>query len=128
MAKMWRGHNEVKSIVDPAMNPLNFINDWRSNYFVDIYCDFLSNNLLNVKTSLQSCSVRKSVLKDLANFTRKHLTLVMDSLFNKKRKRLQLIKKRLQHRCFPVKFVNFLRTPILKNICERLLLKRCWNP
>ena len=27
--------------------------------------------------------------------------------------------KRLQHKCFPVKF---LRTPILKNICERLLL------
>ena len=31
------------------------------------------------------------------------------------------IKKRLQHRCFPVKFVKFLRTPTLKNICERLL-------
>ena len=32
------------------------------------------------------------------------------------------IKKRLQHRCFPVKFAKFLRTPILKIICERLLL------
>ena len=32
------------------------------------------------------------------------------------------IKKRLQHRCFPVKFAKFLRTPILKRICERLLL------
>ena len=32
------------------------------------------------------------------------------------------IKKRLQHFCFPVKFPNFLRTSILKNICERLLL------
>ena len=31
------------------------------------------------------------------------------------------IKLRLQHRCcFPVKFVKFLKTPILKNICERL--------
>ena len=29
---------------------------------------------------------------------------------------------RLQHRCFTVKFVKFLRTPILKNIYERLLL------
>ena len=28
-----------------------------------------------------------------------------------------------QHRCFPVNLAKFLRTPILKNICERLLLK-----
>ena len=28
-----------------------------------------------------------------------------------------------QHRCFPVNIANFLRTPILKNICEQLLLK-----
>ena len=33
------------------------------------------------------------------------------------------IKKRLQHRCFPVKIAKFLRTSILKNICDRLLLK-----
>ena len=28
---------------------------------------------------------------------------------------------RLQHRCFPVNIAKFLRTAILKNICERLL-------
>ena len=33
------------------------------------------------------------------------------------------IKNRLHHRCIPVKFAKFLRTPILKNICERLLLQ-----
>ena len=32
------------------------------------------------------------------------------------------IKKRLQHRCFPVKFCKFLKAPILKNTFERLLL------
>ena len=32
------------------------------------------------------------------------------------------LKKRLQHWCFPVKFAKILATPILKNICERLLL------
>ena len=32
------------------------------------------------------------------------------------------IKKKLQHRCFPVSVAKILRTPILKNICERLLL------
>ena len=35
---------------------------------------------------------------------------------------LNFTKKRLQHRCFPVNIVIFLRTPILKNICKRLLL------
>ena len=31
-------------------------------------------------------------------------------------------KEILQHRCFPVNIANFLKTPILKNICEWLLL------
>ena len=51
---------------------------------------------------------------------------MVESLFNKVAGlsiSLQLYqKKRLQHRGFPVKFTNFLRTSILKNICERLLL------
>ena len=33
------------------------------------------------------------------------------------------IKKYLQHRCFPVNIVKFLRTSILRNICEQMLLK-----
>ena len=63
---------------------------------------------------------KKHVLKD---FYRK--TPVLESLFNKlaELKACNFIKKRLQHRCFPVKFAKFLRTPILKNICGRLLLK-----
>ena len=32
------------------------------------------------------------------------------------------IKKTLQHKCFPVNIAKFLKAPILKNICERLLL------
>ena len=32
------------------------------------------------------------------------------------------IKKKPQHKCFPVKFAKFLRIIILKNICEWLLL------
>ena len=34
------------------------------------------------------------------------------------------IKKRLQHRFFPVNNAKVLRTPILKNICERLFLEQ----
>ena len=53
-------------------------------------------------------------------------TLAVKSLFNNKVTGIQasnFIKKRLHRKCFPVKFVKFLRTPILKNIYERLLLK-----
>ena len=38
-------------------------------------------------------------------------------------KACRFIKKRLQHICLPIKYVKLLRTPILKNICDRLLLK-----
>ena len=35
-----------------------------------------------------------------------------------------LLKKRLWHRCFPVNFAKFLRTPFLQNNFGRLLLKQ----
>ena len=35
------------------------------------------------------------------------------------------IKNRLQLRSFPVNNAKFLKTPILMNICERLLLTKC---
>ena len=57
------------------------------------------------------CSVKKRVLIKFRKFHRK--TLVLESV----------LKKRLQHRCFPVKHAKFLITAILKNICEQLLLK-----
>ena len=62
------------------------------------------------------------VFENFANFTGKHLCW---SLFFTKLQVFRpatLLKKRLLHRCFPVKFEKFLRTPVLKNICERLLL------
>ena len=66
----------------------------------------------NVKQNIcrrnhQRCSIKKSGLNNFATFTRKHL------------KASNFIKKRLQHKCFPVNAAKFLRTPILKNICER---------
>ena len=35
-----------------------------------------------------------------------------------------LIKNRLQHSCFPVNFVNYLRTSILKSTYEQLVVKQ----
>ena len=46
--------------------------------------------------------------------------LVLESVFGVLQA-CNIIKKRPQHSCFLAKFPKFLRTPILKNICERLL-------
>ena len=96
------------------------------------------------RSSHRSCSAKRSVLKNFAN------SPVLESLFTEVATRgvlqkkvflkiLQIsqentcvrvflikcvknfVKKRLQHRCFPVKFAEFLRTLILKNMCERIL-------
>ena len=67
------------------------------------------------RSSHQRCSVKKGVLKNFANFTGKHLCWSLLQACN-------FIKKRLQHWCFHVKFATFLRTSILKKICERLPL------
>ena len=53
----------------------------------------------------------------------------MESLLNKVVSLLALnfTEKRFQHKCFPVKFAKVFRTPILKNICERMLLENLIN-
>ena len=66
---------------------------------------------------------KMGILKNLANFTGKHLCW---SLFLIKLQAFQacnFIKKRLQHRCFPMKFAKFIRTPFLKEHLRWLLLK-----
>ena len=66
-------------------------------------------------TILMRCSLKKCVLRNFANFTGKHLC---QSLFLNKVVGLRsaiLLKKRIWHRCFPVNFAKFLRTPFLKN-------------
>ena len=59
------------------------------------------------RSNHQRCSVRKSVLRNFAKFTGKHLCQVL--FYNKGP--ASLLKKRLWHRCFPMNFVKFLRTP-----------------
>ena len=67
-----------------------------------------------LQSSYPKCSVENGVLKCFTNFTERHLCW---SLFL-----IKLQDWRPQHRCFPVKFGTFLKTSILKNICEQLLL------
>ena len=49
----------------------------------------------------------------------------MESPFNRFAgfKTCNVLKKELQHRCFPVNIAKFLRMPILMKICEQLLLQ-----
>ena len=64
------------------------------------------------------CPVKKGVLGNFAKFTGKHL---WQSLFFNK-----VAGIRPWHRCFPVNFVKFLRTPFLQNTSGLLLLvKKC---
>ena len=70
-------------------------------------------------------SQRKTLrLSFVRKFHRKKSVLV--SLFNKVAglKICNIIKKRLQHRCFPVKFCTFLRTPFFTEYLRWLLLER----
>ena len=78
--------------------------------------------ILGYRSSHQRCSMKKGVLRNFTKFTGKHLC---QSLFFNKVAALRpatLLKKRLWHRCFPVNFVKFLRTPFLQNTSGRLLL------
>ena len=60
--------------------------------------------------------LKKGVLK---NFK----TPTLESLFDKVvgLQACNFIKKKIQHKSFSVKLAKFLRTPIFKSICERLL-------
>ena len=63
------------------------------------------------KSSRPEVFFKKGVLKNFTKFTGKHLCQSL--FFNKVAGRpATLLKKRLWHRCFPVNFVKFLRTPI----------------
>ena len=78
-------------------------------------------------TSFSTKGTTKGVLQEemflkVSQNSRK--TSVLECLFNNVAglKTCNFIKNIFQHRCFPVKFATFLRTPTLTNICERLLL------
>ena len=78
------------------------------------------NSHRRCRSSHQRYSVRKGVLKNFANFTGKQLCWSL-FLWCCRPPACKFFIKRLQHKYFPVKFAKLLRTPILKNICKRLL-------
>ena len=79
--------------------------------------------LVNFRSSRPEVFSKKGVLKNFEKFTGKHL---FQGLFFNKVAALRpatLLKRRLQHRCFPVNIVKFLRTPFFIEQLWWLLLK-----
>ena len=77
----------------------------------------------STRSNHQRCSIQIGVLRNFTKFTGKHLCQSL--FFNKVTgpRPATLLKKRLWHKCFPVKFTKFLRTPFLQSSSWRLLLK-----
>ena len=121
---------------------------WKTSHVFIFY--FLFNNSLNVwviipwilkcifRSTHQWCFVKNGVLKSIENFAGKYLCwclfliklqAVLESLFSKivGLQACKFIKKRLQHRFFSGKFAKFVRTLILKNICEMAAFIFYWQ-
>ena len=82
------------------------------------------NSIINKGHHSGTIQQKRSSHQDcLVNIHRK--TTALESLFNKVAdlQSCNCIIKRLQHRCFPASIAIILRTTILKNTCQRLLLK-----
>ena len=96
---------------------------YRYQFFIVI----LENSCVGIQKQAMEVFCEKKCSKNFCKFHRK--TPVLQSLFNKDLKACNFIKEKLKHRCFPVKFVKFLETFVVKNICERLLLEMFnWIP
>ena len=66
---------------------------------------------------------KKGVLRNFAKFTGKHLCQGLFFNIVAGLRPATLLKKRLWHRCFPVNFAKFLRTPFLTEHLRWLLLE-----
>ena len=89
-------------------------------YFINITP--IEHSFKTIRSSHQRCSIIKGVLRNFPKFTGKQLC---QSLFFNKVAVLRpatLLKKTLWHKCFPVIFAKFIRTPFLQNTSGRLFL------
>ena len=82
---------------------------------------FISKGTWITRSSHRKCSVKVDLLRNFANFTGKPLYW---SLFLQLQafRRAILLKRSSSKGVFLVKFAKFLRTPVLRNICQRLPL------
>ena len=88
--------------------------------------------IMKARSSHQRCSVRKMLLEISQNSQENNCARVsfliklcarVSFLIKLQAPPATLLKKRLWHRCFPVNFPKFLRTPFSQNTSGRLLLE-----
>ena len=103
------------------INDLDIIDDGQHRYKVAKLISCFTFTCF--RSSHQRCSIKKSVFRDFAKFTRKYLC---QSLYLNKVTGLRpatLLKRRLWNRCFPVNFAKFLRKPFFIEHLWWLLLR-----
>ena len=102
----------------------NFFFFFRNNQLELLYSKNISDKS---RSSHQRCSMKKGVLRNFTKFTRKNLSRVsfLIKLQASGLKPATFLEKRLWHRCFPVNFVQFLRTPFLQNTSDDCFYRSC---
>ena len=81
---------------------------------------FFNDESSGNRSSHWRCSVKK-VFLEISQNSQENTCARVSFLINLRP--VTLFKKLLWHRCFPVKFAEFLRTPFLQNTSGRLLVK-----
>ena len=99
----------------------------RKNFSADYlsYCSYIARIYLSFRSSHRRCSVKKGVLGNFPKFIGKHLCQIFFLIKLQTFRLATLIKETptlSQYWCFPVNIAKFLKTSILKNIYEQLLL------
>ena len=100
---------------DPALHSRQKTDKVSRNFLSVIYAQTVW--FYRFRSSRSQMFFKKDLLKNSSNFPRKILCW---SFFLTKAMGLRpviLLEKRLQHRCFPVKFAKLLRTPFFQNTC-----------
>ena len=118
MHQKWKYHREEKQDFKRLLIFLNIKMSARSNK-IELSEEFM---VMSNKEQPLEMFCKKYFLRNFAEFTGKHLC---QSLFFNKVSSLRsgtLIKKRVWHWCFPVKFAKILRTLLWQNTSGRLLL------
>ena len=88
----------------------------------NVKCE-ISGHVQNTEAVVQRCSVKKVFLEISQNSQENICTRVSFLIKLQASDPATLLKKRLWHRCFPVSFLKFLRTPFFIKHLWQLLLK-----
>ena len=98
-----------------------WLKSYKSNVIIKFMCFLLEFAAFIYFCTAPEVFYKKGVHRNFTKFTGKHLC--QSIFFNKVAGHCNFIKMKLWHRCFPMNFAKFLRTPFLQNTSGRLLLE-----